>query len=260
MHKTKLALVTVLLAGACILDAAENTNKWESSAAAGVTLTKGNSDTFLGNITLGTARKAPRDEILFGASATYGTTKTEETFVTASGATFKHDTTDTTTANASGFGQYNHLFTDRWYGGVRVDLLHDAIAEVKYRATISPLIGYYAIKKPATTLKFEAGPSGVFERVGSGSETEDNQYAALRLGERFEHKFSDKAKMWQSLEFLPQVDNFANYIINAEIGAEAALNSQLSLRAVLQDTYDHQPVEGRKQNDLKLITSLVYKF
>jgi putative salt-induced outer membrane protein YdiY len=66
--------------------------------------------------------------------------------------------------------------------------------------------------------------------------------------------------MWQSLEFLPQVDDFANYIINAEIGAEATLSTKLALRAVAQDTYDHRPAEGRKQNDVKLITSLVYKF
>ena len=230
-----------------------NTNKWEGSAAAGVTLTKGNSDTFLGNITLNGARKAPRDEVLLGASATYGTTKTEERIGNTQ---FTHDTKETTTANASGFGQYNHLFTDRFYAGVRLDLLHDAVAEVKYRVTVSPLVGYYLIKQPDTKLAVEAGPSFIAERVGN----ENDEYAALRFAERFEHKFSPKARVWQSIEFLPQVDDFANYIINAEVGAEAALNTSWSLRAVVQDTYDHKPAEGRKQNDIKLITSLAYKF
>jgi hypothetical protein len=32
------------------------------------------------------------------------------------------------------------------------------------------------------------------------------------------------------------------------------------LRAVLQDTYDNEPALGRKHNDIKLITSIVYKF
>jgi putative salt-induced outer membrane protein YdiY len=260
MNNAKLALATVLLTSACILPAADNTNKWEGSVAAGVTLTKGNSDTFLGNLTGAAARKTPQDEWLFGASATYGTTEKEETFITASGVPINHDTKETTTANASGYGQYNYLFTDRWYGGLRLDLLHDAIAEVKYRVTVSPLIGYYAIKEPVTSLKFEAGPAGIFERVGSGSDTEDNQYCALRLGERFEHKFSDKAKVWQSLDFFPQVDKFHNYIINGEIGAEATLSAKLALRAVFQDTYDNEPAEHHKKNDIKFITSLVYKF
>lgn len=233
------------------------TNKWEASAAAGLTLTKGNSDTFLGNITVKATRKAPRDEVLLGASGTYGTTETEVTIpATATTPERRREESETTTANASAFGQYNHLFTDKFYAGIRLDLLHDAIADVSYRVTVSPLAGYYLIKDPKTQLAFEAGPSFIAERVGG----ETDQYAALRLAERFEHKFSDKARVWQSVEFLPQIDDFSNYIINAEIGAEASLTEKLSLRGVIQDTYDNEPAEGRKKNDLKLITALVYKF
>ena len=56
------------------------------------------------------------------------------------------------------------------------------------------------------------------------------------------------------------MDDFQNYLLIAEIGAEAALTEQMSLRGTLQDTYDNVPAKGRKQNDIKLITSLVYKF
>jgi hypothetical protein len=28
----------------------------------------------------------------------------------------------------------------------------------------------------------------------------------------------------------------------------------------LQDTYDHDPAEGRKKNDLKFVTAIAYKF
>ena len=150
----------------------------------------------------------------------------------------------------------NRSLSEDWYGGVRADFLHDDIADLAYRVTISPLVGYYAVKKPMTTLKFEAGPSGVFERQGR----ENNSYAALRLGERFEHKFSPTAKVFQSFDFIPQVDDFQNYLIIAEIGVEAALTKHMSLRGTLQDIYDNVPAKGRKQNDIKLITSLVYKF
>ena len=251
MHKPKLMLAASLFAGVVTASAAD-TNKWEASAAAGATLTKGNSDTFLGTLSLSAVRKAQWDEVLLGASATYGTTEQENTL--PSGITVEEE--ETTTANANAFGQYNHLFTDRFYAGVRLDLLHDAVAEVKYRATLSPLAGYYLIKNATTRLAVEAGPSLIAEKV----EDESDEYMALRFAERFEHKFSDRAKVWQSVEYLPQVDDFENYIINAEIGAEAALTAKLSLRAVLQDTYDNVPAPDRKQNDLKLITSLVYKF
>ena len=246
MDKSKLMLASVLLASALMVQAAENTNKWEASASAGLTLTRGNSETLLGTMGVNARRKLSNGEVLLGATGTYGETTDQDT-----------DETDKNADSATAFGQYNREITDRWYAGFRADFLYDGIADVHYRVTLSPLVGYYAVKRPMTTLKFEAGPAGVFERVGS---EDDTQYAALRLAERFEHKFSDKAKVWQSLEFVPQVDRFHNYIITAEIGAEAALNNSLSLRAVLQDVYDNVPAEGRKKNDIKLITSLVYKF
>src|SRR5829696_2480743 len=121
MHKLKIALASLLFSGVIALTAAE-TNKWDASLAAGATLTKGNSDTFLGNLTFKATRKySPRDEVLLGASGTYGTTEKEETiFVPTQGgttATITRETKETTTANANASGQYNHLFTEKFYGG-----------------------------------------------------------------------------------------------------------------------------------------------
>jgi putative salt-induced outer membrane protein YdiY len=62
------------------------------------------------------------------------------------------------------------------------------------------------------------------------------------------------------VEFLPQVNKPDNFLVNAEIGAEAALTKTFSLQAVLQDNFVNQPAPGRKDNDVKLISSLVYKF
>jgi hypothetical protein len=82
----------------------------------------------------------------------------------------------------------------------------------------------------------------------------------LRVAERFEHKLSDRAKIWQTLEYLPQVDRFSNYIINGEVGVEAGLTAKLSLRAWVQDTYDNEPAADRLKNDFKLFSGVAYKF
>jgi putative salt-induced outer membrane protein YdiY len=260
MKKHQGTRIPNLAAGALLLSglslSAANTNQWETSAAAGLTLTRGNSETLLGTLSLNSSRKWPRDEVLLGASGTYGEQTTEQPERKADGTFILKDDTDATAANVQAFGQYNHLFNEEFYGGARLSGLHDRIADVKYRITFSPLAGYYAIKNPTTQLAFEAGPSFVAEKQGD----EKNEYIALRLAERFEHKFSARAKMWQSVEYMPQIDRWGNYIINFEIGAEASLTEKLSLRGVLQDTYDGEPAPGRKNNDVKLITSLVYKF
>jgi len=88
----------------------------------------------------------------------------------------------------------------------------------------------------------------------------DTTYVPLRLAERFERKFDNGARVWERVEFLPQINKFENFLVNAEMGAEAALTKTFSLRVTLQDNFVNQPAPGRKDNDVKLISSVVYKF
>jgi len=236
--------------GQTTADAAKT--NWQSSAAVGLTLTRGNSENMLFNANIETFRQWERDELRLGADATYGTTTIETT--DANGV--KKDETSTTASQERGFGQYNRLFTERFYGGLRLEVLHDDIADVSYRITVSPLAGYYLIKKENTKLSGEIGPGFIFERQGG----EKDEYVSLRIGERFEHKFSARARMWQTAEFLPKVEDFSDYLFNFEIGAEASLTTKLSLRVVFRDNYNSEPADGRKENDLQLISGIAYKF
>ena len=236
----------------------EEKKRWESTASVGITLSRGNSKGFLASAGLITQRKWSKDEILLGANGGYG----ESTAVRRADKT--KDVTTKSDDYLKGFGQWNHLFTERLYGGLRLDGVHDDIADVNYRVTVSPLLGYYLVKRPATTLAAEVGPSYIYEQVGG----ETHGYFGVRAGERFEHKFKTGARVWQKAEIIPQVDEWENYIVNLELGAEAPITKRLSLRAVAQDTYDNQPAEVRGaagthhklKNDLKLIAGLAYKF
>ena len=212
---------------------------WESSAAVGLTLTKGNSDTLMVNGNIQSSRKWDKNEISLGADGTYG----ENSGVKNSD-------------SIHAFGQYNRLFTDRVFGYLRVDDLHDGIADIDYRFTVGPGAGYYFIKNADTSLRGEVGPGWVYEKQGG----KNDSYITLRIAERFDHKLNDRVKLWQSLEFLPQVDDWNNFIINGEIGLEVALSKTFSQRTFLQDTYDNVPAPGRKENDLKLVAAIAYKF
>jgi len=233
--------------------------RWETSANAGVTLTRGNSKNFLATVGINSSRKWSKDEVLLGASGGYG----ESTSVNRAD-NVRPDPETKTQDYIKGFAQYNRLFSERLYGGLRLDAIHDDIADVNYRFTLSPLLGYYLIKNPSTTLAVEAGPSFVYEQVGG----EEQSYLGARLAERFEHKFKSGARIWQTAEIIPQVDDVENFIANFELGAEAPLTKKLSLRVVLQDTYDNQPAEvtgaagtrSKLKNDMKLIAGLAYKF
>jgi putative salt-induced outer membrane protein YdiY len=213
---------------------------WESSVSAGLTLTRGNSDTTLFTADFLTQKKTPDNEYSLGASGAYGDQNSSDTV-----------------NNYKAFGQWNHLFTSQFYSYVRAEALRDVIANVDYRVTVGPGAGYYLIKETNTTFAVELGAAYVAQHLDGQSEQD---YATVRLAERFEHKFSTKARVWENVEFLPQVDKFDNYVINAEIGAEAALTKSFSLKAFLDDSYQAQPAPGKMKNDAKLIAAVAYKF
>ena len=214
--------------------------KWTGSASLGFILTSGNSDTLLFSSKVLASRKwDKRNELDLGADATYGEQEDEKN-----------------NELIHGFAQYNRLFTERWFGYIRLDALHDDIADVDYRITFGPGVGYYFIKNERTLLRGETGPAVVFEKQGG----EDDTYLTWRLAERFEHKLTQTTKIWQSFEILPEVGEWDNYIVNAEAGIDVAINNKWSLKAYVQDTYDHEPAEGRLKNDVKVVTALGYTF
>ena len=231
---------------------------WETSASAGLTMARGNSKSFMVSAGINTSRKWSKDEALLGGSAGYGTS------TAVNRADGLPDTETKSDDYLKGFAQWNHLFSETLYVGLRLDATHDDIADVNYRFTLSPLAGYYFIKSATTTLAGEAGPSFIYEQVGG----DEQFYVGVRLAERFEHKFTSGARVWQTAEIIPQVDDFSNFIFNFEIGVEAPITKKFSVRAVLQDTYDNQPAKvtgaagtrEKLKNDAKLIAGLAYKF
>jgi putative salt-induced outer membrane protein YdiY len=243
-----LGLATALglgVAAAIAQDKPAEKKIWETVANAGLTLTRGNSETFLGTLGLDTKRKWAKDEAALGIAGGYGEAK-------VGGVNQKN------TEFLRGLAQYNRLFNERLYGGLRLDGEYDGIAGVDYRFRVSPLFGYYLVKHAKTTLNLEAGPSVVFENVKTAP---SDTYFGLRLGERFEHKLTATTKIWQSFEYIPNVERWSeDYLLIGEAGIGTAITKKLSLRAVFQDTYDSEPAADRKNNDIRLITGLAYKF
>ncbi|HEV2691614.1 MAG TPA: DUF481 domain-containing protein, partial [Verrucomicrobiae bacterium] len=218
----------------------EKTYPWVSSITAGLSLTSGNSSSELATLKFLTDKKTPVDEYSFGVDGAYG----------SSNGTQNND-------NIHSFGQWNHLFSERTFSYLRSEGLHDDIAAVRYRFTLTGGLGYYFIKEKETTLAGEVGPGVVSERVG----TNNNTFATLRLAERFEHKFTDShARIWQSFEILPQVDKVSDFLVNAELGVEATIAKNLALQVCLDDAYNSEPASGSKRNDVKLVSGVTYKF
>lgn len=218
---------------------------WRGSAFLGLTLTRGNSETFLANLSLDARRKAPRWEFGSGLAAGYGESTVDRD-------------TEKTAEYVRGFGQYDRKFHERGYLGLRSDAEYDAIAGVDYRVRVSPLVGWYFIQRTNVELRAEVGPSWGFENL---ADRPAEQYTAFRAGERFEYQLNANTRLWQTLEYIPQVDAWdTKFLLIGELGVDAAMTRSVSLSLVLQDNYNHSPPPGRKANDLRIVAGLRYKF
>ncbi|RME95777.1 MAG: DUF481 domain-containing protein, partial [Verrucomicrobia bacterium] len=128
-------------AGEAAAEAPKPAPTWKTSAAIGATLTRGNSDTLTVNGTIDSVRKWAQNEAAAGFSVTYGETDDQET-----------------ANNMAAYGQYNRLFSERFFAYGRVDFLRDILADIDYRIGLSPGAGYYFLKDDKFTLAGEVGP------------------------------------------------------------------------------------------------------
>jgi len=160
---------------------------------------------------------------------------------------------DKNVENAKASAQYNWLFGGRAYVHMKAEAGYDEIADVDYRVIIGPPgIGYHLLQDEETELALELSFAWLWEEVGGVS----HDAPVIRLTERFQHKVSETAKVWQSLEVLPEADDFDSYLLVGEVGLEAMLNAHLSLILKLRNTYDSTPADGKEENDVAVYAGL----
>ena len=139
---------------------------------------------------------------------------------------------------------------------VKSEISHDDIADIEYRVLVGPGFGYYLLKSDAQNLNIEAGASYLHEKK-SGI---DDDKVMVRLAQRYELKIGKAAKLWESMEYMPSVEDYEDYLFNGEAGIESAITEQWSLKVTLQDKYTSRPAADKKQNDLTVKAAISYKW
>lgn len=235
-----LILAVVVLVSLSVGVAAGEEEGFDTDLNLGFSLNDGNSETMQANVALNTeGQREDLGSVQAGAEFNYGESTVD-------------DERDTTIDNFRVFAGARKTLTEMTFLSMNAEYEHDEIADVDYRASLSPGGGYYVFKRDSGNLSFDIGPSYVWEEVSGARD----DYLAVRLLERFEHELSSSSKCWQSLEYLPGVDDLSDYLLSAELGIEAAINSHMNLRVVLKDKYDSTPGDGNEENDLSLMAGV----
>lgn len=227
----------------------------ETSGNVGASLTDGNSETLVANASLISEAGDDVNKIVLGIEGNYG------------------ETGDATTVeNAKAYAKYRNVFSDPFYAYVNGDLLYDDIAGIDSRLVAGPGLGTFLMKDEASELGVEAGAVYIREELvgledvtaedGSVSRMEvktEDDVIALRLAQNYARELSETSRVWQNVEYLPEFEDFDNYLLNAELGIEADVTETTALRFVVQDRYDSTPAAGRERNDLSVIAGLSFK-
>ena len=250
MNLIRMALGILMLGcvgSLALADDAPVTNKWISSVTAGLTLTSGNSDTLLATAAGATLIRWSKNEFGAGIDGAYGTSKVPPA------------TTNTVNNEMiHGFLQYNRVFTEKFYGYGRLEGRDDQVADLQYRITLGPGAGYYFIRNTNTDLSLEAGVSYLWQMQADVYD----DYWTIRMAQRFHQVISDRARLRESIEYLPQADDFNNYVVTALIGIEADItkDKKFAITSYVTDVYNSRPAPGKKNADVTWVTGVVYKF
>ena len=249
-------IILALALGACGLSVSAGADEkytpagLDSSVTVGMNWTRGNSRTFLSNIGLRSEYMATEHEALANLTVNYGETEVEE-----NGVYEKQTNVDNWKAKTG----YRRLFDGSYYGYLYSELEHDTIANLKYRLVIGPGLGQYLLRSKRWLASMECGLSYISrQQTKNGEDVQEDRFAP-RFAGRLEHKVSDSVKMWSNLEYLPNVDDLARALFNADAGVESLLYRRLSLQVVFKDTYDGDAASDRSKNDMTTTVGFSYK-
>ena len=212
---------------------------WKRAIEAGVSTASGNSDVLRCDGSASAAKETDANYVFLEAAGRYGESDNE-----------------TDAASATGEAKYQHKLTERTYAALDGYAKHDQIADLSYRLRGSVSLGRRFIWTERAVLSAELGPGYVAEKKGG----EQEGFFAGRAGQYLEILVADNLQIWQSAEFVQNLEDSAVYFVNAEVGLETVLAGNLNLRFSVEDAYDSQPAEGKESNDVTTKTTLVWKF
>ena len=199
--------------------------KTDTRLHGGMSLTDGNSETIRLNFGfLAEGEKNTFGSYRSGAAVNYGKSVVDG-----------HSETDV--ENSTVFAIARRMIDSSLFGYVDTKLERDIIAKLSYRISAGPGLGSYLWKNKQSIFSVELGPSYIWEKT----EGERGEYFSLHTAQRLDIHLSDIAKLWESMEYLPDISEFSNYRFNSEIGLETLISSRISLRLSVENKYTSQP-------------------
>jgi uncharacterized protein DUF481 len=216
---------------------------WLIDLSAGYSLSRGNSDTsdFLARASVIKKFEETWQLIAKGEYA-WGEVKDQDTG--------EYDkTADRGLISAQG----NLFLIDNGFLYGRSEESYDKIKKLDRRLDNGIGAGYDLYRDGESYTAVEAGFSYIDSKYEDGQR---DHGVHLRLAQNGALEINDQVTLIESVEYKPKLEDFNDYLINAEASIRVGLFSQIYFMFSVTDRYDNTPAAGTKRNDLSVITSL----
>jgi len=189
-----------------------------------------------------------------------GATRETSTMKTAAAASYTYASSDGEKTKSRGVFDLRNdwIVKDPWMFFATGKAEYDEFQDWDWRLSAFAGPGYYAIKNDRTKLLGRVG-LGLTREIGG----ERNEIIPEGLiGVDFEHKLTERQKLFASVEWLPDLSNLWEYRVNAKAGWEILVDPEvnMTLKLGFEDRYNHNPGPDRKKNDTEYFALLAWTF
>ncbi|MDP8234566.1 MAG: DUF481 domain-containing protein [Candidatus Saelkia tenebricola] len=146
----------------------------------------------------------------------------------------------------------------RWYSFYKLEANHDRFANIDYRLIPAFGAGYWLYDEPKFKITTEVAFG--FEYSNYRDQTDSSSNAILIPRIFLEKEFLNKSRIVEDLYFYPSLNDEGDFRIYSETKFINPLTEKLFFKTSIIDEYYSDPVDGVKNNDLRLIFSLGYSF
>lgn len=240
------------MAGVKDIDAA--IEKWHGSVNVGYTSKRGNTYDNTATLVANVNRKWEHDRFKADFGYYYSETGT------------RHDDKQKTQDRWEIEGQHDHFWQSILYTYERARYEQDDIAGVDSRLRLGVGVGLQWLDGVDFDLtgkwsfSQEIGASWIKTDYRDRDPSADDTYATFRYAHHLNYnpKWNLGVNGFHNLEFLPQVDDWENYLIKADVGFTTKLIMDFNLLAKIEWDYNSMPSVGRKSSDIRYILGLGY--
>ncbi len=158
--------------------------------------------------------------------------------------------------NMRGYIQYDHFFSEKWYGYANASAEYDEFRDIDLRTLFGTGVGYSVFNLPEKTLDVELGLTYINTDFNVA---DDISTVAGRWALRYNHKlFGGNVVAFHNHQLLFGLESLDDSLLFTQTGVRFPVSENINANVQLNVDYAKTPAPGRKPTDSTLLFGVGY--